>query len=198
MIRLIRKKNKSPARGHLNGGHMKAAFLLSSVFLLSFFIGCSRPTQSNQSTQQGNQAQPQSQAPLPRSERGTPDEAKAMLQKAVEHYQAVGRKQALADFTGKKAPFADRDLYVFCLGSNSSNLTAHGAFPQYVGLSVDVWKDADGKPLGKAIQNAAHASDEGSIQYRMTNPLSGSIEPKISFWKNLGEDVCGVGAYNPK
>src|SRR5574337_704103 len=34
------------------------------------------------------------------SERGTPDEAKAMLQKAVEHYNAVGREQALADFTG--------------------------------------------------------------------------------------------------
>lgn len=175
---------------------MKAAFLLTSVFLLSLTIGCSQQTQPTQSTQQGNQAQPKSQPSQPTSERGTPVEAKAMLQKAVEHYQSVGRKQALADFTGKKAPFVDRDLYVFCVGSNSSTLTAHGAFPQYVGVSVDVWRDADGKPLGKAIQDAAHANDEGSIQYRMVNPLSARIEPKITFWKKLGEDVCGVGAYN--
>jgi signal transduction histidine kinase len=121
-----------------------------------------------------------------------------MLDKAVEHYHSVGRTQALADFTARKAPFFDRDLFVFCLGSKSSKLTAHGAFPQYVGQSVDVWRDADGKPLGKAIQAAASNSDEGSIRYPMINPVSGKVEPKISFWKNLGEDVCGVGAYNPQ
>ena len=121
-----------------------------------------------------------------------------MLEKAVAHYQTVGRKQALADFTGKESPFFDRDLYVFCVGSNSSTLTANGAFPQYVGMSVDVWKDADGKPLGKAIQNAARNSDQGSIEYRMFNPVSGTIEPKISYWRKLGEDVCGVGAYNQR
>ena len=177
---------------------MKPAFLLTSVFLLSLLIGCTHQAQPTQSTQQGNQAQPQSQPAPAKSERGTPAEAKAMLQKAVDHYQSVGRKQALADFTGKKAPFADRDLYVLCIGSNSSTLTANGAFPQYVGMSVDVWKDADGKPLGRAIQDAAHAADEGSIHYRMVNPMSGRIDPKITFWKNLGEDVCGVGVYNPQ
>ena len=181
---------------------MKTAFLITSLFLLSLFFGCSKqspPTPSSQSSNQpGNQAQPQSQPSLATSERGTPAEAKAMLQKAVEHYQATGRKQSLADFTGRKAPFIDRDLYVFCIGANSSTLTAHGAFPQYVGLSIDVWKDADGKPLGKAIKDAANAADEGTIQYRMINPISGRIEPKITFWKKLGEDVCGVGAYNPQ
>ena len=50
------------------------------------------------------------------AERGTPAEAKAMLQKAVAHYKEVGRKQALADFNAKKPPFGDRDLYVFCIG----------------------------------------------------------------------------------
>ena len=175
---------------------MKAALLLTSVFLLSLVISCSRQSQPTQSTQQGNQAQPQSQPSLATSERGTPAEAKAMLQKAVEHYNSVGHKQALADFSAKKSPFGDRDLYVFCIGSNSSTLTANGAFPQYVGMSIDVWRDADGKPLGRAIQDAASKSDEGSIQYRMINPISGKIEPKSAFWKRLGEDVCGVGVYN--
>src|SRR5712692_1650257 len=76
--------------------------------------------------------------------RGTPDEAKAMLAKAVAHYKAVGRKQALADFTGKKPPFFDRDLYVVCIGPHGI-VTAHGGYPAYVGASADVLKDADGK-----------------------------------------------------
>src|SRR5712692_10372372 len=78
--------------------------------------------------------------------RGTPDEAKAMLAKAVAHYKAVGRKQALADFTGKKPPFFDRDLYVVCLAADHT-VAANGAFPAYVGAAVDVLKDAEGKPI---------------------------------------------------
>ena len=46
-------------------------------------------------------------------DRGTPVEAKAMLAKAAAHYRAVGPKQALADFTGKKAPFG----IVTCMSS---------------------------------------------------------------------------------
>src|SRR5262245_53035645 len=177
---------------------MKTSFLLATAILSSLVTSCAQRSQSQQTTRQTNQVQPLAQPSAVRSEHGTPAEAKAMLQKAVEHYQAAGRSQALADFSGRKSPFFDRDLFVFCLGLNSSKLTAHGAFPQYVGQSIDVWRDAAGKPLGKAIQAAASNSDEGSIQYPMINPVSGKIQSKISFWKKLGEDVCGVGAYNPQ
>jgi len=177
---------------------MKTVFLLTIVCLSSFVISCKQQIKSAPSTPQDNRAQTQSQPSPTKAERGTPAEAQSMLQLAVAHYQAVGRNQALADFSGKKPPFFDRDLYVFCVGANSSTLTANGAFPQYVGMSVDVWRDADGKPLGKAIQDAARKNDQGSIEYRMSNPISGKIEPKISFWKKLGEDVCGVGVYNPR
>jgi hypothetical protein len=40
-----------------------------------------------------------------------------MLAKAAAHYKAVGRKQALADSNGKKAPFGDRDFYGFCISA---------------------------------------------------------------------------------
>ena len=175
---------------------MKASFLFAGLLTLSVIAGCSRQEQPSQNSQPANnqgQAQPQSQPSVATAERATPAEAKAMLQKAVEHYQAAGPKQALADFSAKKAPFADRDLYVFCVGANSSTLTANGAFPHYVGMSVDVWKDADGKPLGKAIKDAARNSDEGSTQYRMINPVSGRIEPKISFWKNSVKTFAALG-----
>jgi hypothetical protein len=134
-----------------------------------------------------------SSASLP-SGRGTPDEAKAMLDNAVQHYNQVGRTQALADFTKMKSPFGDRDLYVFCLGPDHK-ISANGGFAQYVGMSSDTFKDAEGKSLGKAIWDQAQASEEGTIEYRWINPVSHLTENKMAFFKKVGQDVCGVGAY---
>jgi cytochrome c len=127
-------------------------------------------------------------------ERGTPAEAKVMLEKAAAHYKAVGRKQALADFNAKKAPFSDRDLYVFCIGPDRS-MVANGGYPSWVGQSVDVLKDANGKLLGKSLIDAAASAGGGSVLYPHINPVSRKPEPKVSFVQKVGEDVCGVGAY---
>ncbi len=132
------------------------------------------------------------------AQRATPAEAKALLQQAVAHYQKVGRAKALADFTGKKAPFVDRDLYVFCIGPDRT-ISAHGFLASYVGTSADaLLKDADGKPLGKAIIDAASAPTGGSVRYRFINPVSGKTESKVSFVQKVGDDICGVGAYQPQ
>ena len=132
------------------------------------------------------------------AQRGTPAEAKALLQQAVAHYKQVGRAKALADFTGKKAPFVDRDLYVFCIGPDRI-ISAHGFVASYVGASADaLLKDANGQPLGKAILDAASAPDGGSVRYPMVNPVSRKTEPKVSFVQKVGDDVCGVGAYQPQ
>jgi len=32
----------------------------------------------------------------------------------------------------------------------------------------------------------------------LINPTSGKLEPKITFVQKVGDDVCGVGAYNPQ
>ena len=176
---------------------MKAACIIATFSLLCLIVGCSRQAQPTQTAApQNNQAQPQSQPSLAKSDRGTPAEAKAMLQQAVDHYNSVGRKQALADFNGKKPPFADRDLYVVCIGSDF-RIIANGGFPQYVGQSADLLKDAAGKPVGKAICETANKG-EGSVQFRWINPVSGKTEPKIFFSQKVGDDVCGVGAYNPQ
>jgi cytochrome c len=130
-------------------------------------------------------------------ERGTPAEAKAMLDKAVAHYKSVGRKQALADFTSKNSPFGDRDLYVFCLGPDGI-MVANGGYPSFVGMSTDILKDANGKPLGKALWEAGSREGGGSVEYPHINPVSHKAEPKVSFVAKAGDDVCGAGAYKSK
>ena len=120
-----------------------------------------------------------------------------MLAKAVAHYEKVGRTVALRDFNSRKPPFFDRDLYVACV-TTSGIISANGGYPRLVGGSVNAWKDADGKPLGLALIKAAEPGASGSVPYRWFNPVSGKIEPKLSFAQRVGEDVCVVGAYNPR
>ena len=94
----------------------------------------------------------------------------------------------------EKAPFADRDLYVFCIGPDRS-MTANGGYPSFVGQSVDVLKDANGKALGKSLIDAAAPGGGGSVKYPHINPVTRKPEPKVSFVQKVGDDVCGVGAY---
>lgn len=128
--------------------------------------------------------------------RGTPAEAKAMLAKAIAHYAKVGRDKAFADFTAGKAPFHDRDLYVVCIGADH-RIIAHGGFPAFVGQSADRLANVEGKPLGNTLWNAASDGKDGAVSYRWINPMSGKPEPKVSFARKAGSDVCLVGAYNP-
>jgi cytochrome c len=125
-------------------------------------------------------------------------EAKTILQKAVGHYKAAGRTQALADFTAGKMPFRDLELYVVCVNSDHL-IAADGGFPKLVGTSCDELRDADGHPLGESLWDASAKKGEGSIRYRMNNPVSHNVEPKITFYEKVADDLlCGVGAYNPE
>ncbi|MGH7001538.1 MAG: hypothetical protein ACREEA_08540, partial [Stellaceae bacterium] len=45
---------------------------------------------------------------------GNKEEAKALLDRAIAHVNAVGTEKAFADFTNKAGGFTDRDLYVYC------------------------------------------------------------------------------------
>jgi hypothetical protein len=128
------------------------------------------------------------------ADRGTAAEAKAMLVIAITHYRDVGRKQALADFTAKKPPFGDRDLYVVCFSSDLM-VVANGGFPGSVGTSTKVVIDLKGKGMGAAAWEATSASGKGVVRYRWVNPVTHDVELKTIFLARIGDDVCGVGTY---
>lgn len=128
-------------------------------------------------------------------QRGTLAEARAMLDRAAAHYQAVGREQALQDFTAQRAPFIDRDLYVFCYGPDR-RISAHGADAGLVGASVDDLRDVDGQAFGTRIMEVAGANPRGGlVDYKWMNPATRQVEPKVSAVRQIGADTCGVGAY---
>jgi cytochrome c len=175
----------------------QALVMLFGLMVTQFACGLgTQPASVTPQTSLDN-GSPSTQEPAPtKGERGTPDEAKAMLQLAIDHFNQVGREQAYADFNAGQPPFKDRDLYIVCVAQDHTE-TVNGGFPQYVGTSADSLTDVNGKPLGQAILDSVSASGQGETDYQWVNPVSGETEPKTLFAQKLGEDVCGVGAYNP-
>lgn len=162
--------------------------------LAQFACGGSQPAAPSLPATQAPAAQPTQAAPPAAGEHGTADEAKSMLQQAVDHYNTAGPAQALADFNARVAPFFDRDLYVVCMGADHVE-TANGGFPQYVGASADSLTDNAGNPLGKSVWDAASADAVHSVDYHWLNPVSGQTEPKTLYFQKVGDQVCGVGVY---
>jgi hypothetical protein len=132
-------------------------------------------------------------SPAISQERGTPDQAKALVEKAVPHFKDVGVDKACADFDDPKAGYWDRDLWVFVYSIEGKILCATGV-PGLVGRDATTLKDGDGKEFGKMIIAAAKGGG-GWAEYRMTNPVTKKAEPKKTYSIKVGDYVLACGAY---
>lgn len=126
-------------------------------------------------------------------ERGTKEEALAMVDRAAAHFAAVGPQKAFADFSTKGTEWQDRDLYLFCFDKDGMT-KAHGANEKLIDKNLTELKDADGNLFISALVKAGYAGG-GWVDYRWANPMSKKIEAKSSFAKPFGDYVCGVGIY---
>jgi cytochrome c len=135
---------------------------------------------------------PAGSAPAGAAERGTPEEALALLRRAVALVEREGPKKAIAAFNDPKGGFVDRDLYVFCMGPDYK-MKAH-VDPGMRGVDVATLKDPDGKEIGRKIIELSQKGG-GTLAYRWVNPVSKKVEDKVSFLEKAGPLFCGVGAY---
>jgi cytochrome c len=126
-------------------------------------------------------------------DRGTPEQAKILLEKAAAHFKDVGADKAMADFNDTKAGYQDRDLFVFVYAADGKLLCVPG-IPALLGRDATLAKDVDGKEYGKAIIAAANAGG-GWTEYRMTNPATKKVEPKKTYSVKVGDYTLGSGAY---
>ena len=125
-------------------------------------------------------------------EKSTPEEAKALLDKAVAEVQKDGSAKAVAKFNDPKGGFQQDDLYVFCMDS-SNKISAHPDSAMR-GVDTATLKDSNGKAFGVEMVAAAKKGS-GTVEYMWKNPESGKVEAKVSFMKKAGDQFCGVGAY---
>ncbi|MGI4955242.1 MAG: cache domain-containing protein [Janthinobacterium lividum] len=129
------------------------------------------------------------------ADRGSAEDAQAMLARAAARYQEVGKTQALEEFTSDKARFNDRDLYVYCMNLSDSHWTAHGVNRVLVGRDLASVKDADGQSIGDAILVAVRDKPSATIRYKWPDPVTRKVLPKLTFLQKMGDQVCGVGVY---
>ena len=127
--------------------------------------------------------------------RGTPEEAKAMVKKAVAHFKKVGKEKAIPDFCKVDGPFVDRDLYVTVIAMDGLEI-AH-INPKTVGKNVMDLRDPDGKYFIKERLDAAKTASSGWQEFKFFNPVTRKVEAKTAYWERVGDLVFSSGAYKP-
>ena len=132
-------------------------------------------------------------APVLASE-GTPDEAKAMVEKAVATVQADGRDAAYTAFHDQNGAFVDRDLYVFVFDTTGT-IHAHGANQKLVGKSLWKVKDVDGVAMIQEMVKVAQEQGSGWVDYRWPHPVTKKLTPKTSYVTMVDDVIVGVGAH---
>jgi signal transduction histidine kinase len=129
------------------------------------------------------------------SSRATPDEAKAMVKKAVAHFKKVGQEKAMPDFCKIDGAFVDRDLYVTVIALDGLEI-AH-INPKTVGKNVMDLRDPDGKYFIKERFDAAKTASSGWQEFKFFNPVTRKVEAKTAYWERVGDLVFSSGAYKP-
>jgi len=128
--------------------------------------------------------------------RGTPTEAKKLVEKAVAYVKANGEKKALKEFNNPKGRFVKGDLYIFAYNSKAV-LLANPMFPNVVGKDLYNEPDAEGKRFRQVIVNTADTYGSGMVDYMYMNPVTKKEELKVVYFQKVGNLVVCCGAYRP-
>jgi hypothetical protein len=128
------------------------------------------------------------------AEPATPAEAKALAEKAADHFKAVGPDKAIADFIDPAAGYVDRELFVVVYDPANKIQGSYGV-PALRGKDATLMKDVEGKEFGKEIIALAKTNGSGWVDYRMTNPVTKKVAQKKSWVIGTGGYVLFVGAF---
>lgn len=126
----------------------------------------------------------------------SPDEARAMLGKAVDAIRK-DPKSAFSRINDINGGFVHDDVYVFVVGINDHVMYASGGTPRLVGRKVDRVTDISGKrifPESVEVAKAA-AKGTGELRYTWLNPVTRRQENKITYLERVGDYAVGVGYY---
>jgi cytochrome c len=128
------------------------------------------------------------------AERGTAEEATALVKKAVAYLEANGKNKAFAEFSNPNGSFRDRDLYIFVIDMNGMEW-ANGANPKIIGKNVLELKDADGNAMVKTLIALAQTKGKGWVDYTWPNPLTHTVDRKSTYLEKSGDVFVASGIY---
>ncbi|MBL8327469.1 MAG: cache domain-containing protein [Rubrivivax sp.] len=125
---------------------------------------------------------------------GSADEARALVERALEFWAQAGREHALQAFNQPRGSWLDRDLYIFVL-DRSGNIMANAMRPDRAGQNANTLDGLRGthhsEHLWEVVSNGG-----GWVRYEIQHPSSGRMTPKESYVMPLDEDcLIGCGCY---
>ncbi|HXX80891.1 MAG TPA: cache domain-containing protein [Thermodesulfovibrionales bacterium] len=129
---------------------------------------------------------------LPSFGGGTPEEAKALVEKAIAFYKANGKEKALAEFSKPKGQFTKGDLYIFAYNPKGI-IIAHGGDPKLVGKDFANVQDADGKYFAREFITIG--PEGGWVDYKWMDYATKKVEAKTSYLKRIDDVIIGCGVY---
>lgn len=128
-------------------------------------------------------------------DKGSQEEAVAMVKKAVAYLKANGKEKAFAEFGNMSTKdFHDRGLYIFVYDMKGVNL-AHGNNPKMVGKNLLEMRDTDGVFIIKTFIDVANSKGKGWVDYKWPNPVTKVVEHKSSYIEKVDDMVIGCGIY---
>jgi len=124
----------------------------------------------------------------------TPDEAKAMSEKAQTAVNEMGSTDAFAAFADPNGDFRKKDLYVFCMDMDGVMLS-HPLKPELVGKNLKEFNKY-GDKLFENMINVAQDKGQGWVDYKWPYPGTDEVREKTTYVMTNDEGFfCGVGAY---
>jgi len=132
-------------------------------------------------------------SPVHAAEHGTANEAKAMVQKAIDAMKKNGIDATVAEINKRDGQYQDRDLYVVVYDVKGKNI-AH-LNPKMVGKDMIDLTDVDGKFFIRERLEIVKAKGKGWQDYKFVNPTTKQIEPKAMYVEKYEGVIVGCGIY---
>lgn len=133
--------------------------------------------------------------PVLAADKGSADEAVAMVKKAVAMVKADGKDKTFAAIADTSNPtFHDRDLYIYVYDLNGVAL-AHGNNPKMVGKPLIGLKDNEGKAMIKEMVDLANSKGKGWVEFKWPNPVTKTVEAKAGYVEKVDDMLIGSGIY---
>ena len=126
-------------------------------------------------------------------QQGTAEEAMHLVQRAIEHRRNTNPDTFVRDLTDPSKGFHDRDMYVFALDAQGV-YRAFGGKPEKVGSRVQDLAGVNGQALLEDIVGQAEV-EPGWVEYDIANPVTGSIQGKMSYVVKIDALYVGCGVY---
>lgn len=128
------------------------------------------------------------------AERGTAEEAVAMVKKVVSYMKANGKEKTFAEVNNPSGPFVKGDLYVF-VHDLDGMCVAHGGNAKLIGKNLLDLKDASGFQMVRGFIDVANAKGKGWVDYKWPNKTTKEVESKSTYLEKVDNLIISVGIY---